>query len=71
MQHKWSRMVLSLLFHSPPMMLLANMEMATKPDYGCEFSSTMHTIHKKYMHNHVQDATLLQIILKELVGADG
>jgi hypothetical protein len=31
----------------------------------------MHAIHKKYMCNHVHDATLLQIILKELAGANG
>jgi hypothetical protein len=31
----------------------------------------MHAICKKYMYNHVHDATLLQFILKELAGADG
>ncbi len=31
----------------------------------------MHAICKKYMCNHVHDATLLQFILKELAGADG
>jgi hypothetical protein len=31
----------------------------------------MHAIHKKYMYNHVHDATLLQFILKELVGTNG
>ncbi len=51
--------------------LLANMEMATKSVYGLEFCSAMHTIRKKYMYNHVHNATLLQIILKELAGADG
>jgi hypothetical protein len=31
----------------------------------------MHTIRKKYAYNHVHDATSLQTILTELVGADG
>ncbi len=30
----------------------------------------MHAICKKYTYNHVHDATLLQIILKELAGAN-
>jgi hypothetical protein len=51
--------------------LLANIQIATKSDYGREFHSAMHAIHKKYMYNHVLDATLLKFILKELVGADG
>ncbi len=51
--------------------LLANIETATKSDYGREFRSAMHAICKKYTYNHVHDATLLQFILKELAGADG
>ncbi len=51
--------------------LLANIETATKSNYGREFCLAMHAIRKKYMYNHVHDATLLQFILKELVGADG
>ena len=51
--------------------LLANIETATKSDYGHKFCSAMHAIRKKYTYNHVQDATSLQIILTELVGADG
>ncbi len=31
----------------------------------------MHTIRKKYTYNHVHNAASLQIILKELVGANG
>ncbi len=50
--------------------LLANIETATKSDYRCEFLSAMHAIRKKYTYNHVHDATLLQTILTELVGAD-
>jgi hypothetical protein len=50
--------------------LLANIETATKSDYGCEHRSAMHTISKKYAYNHVHDATLLQTILTELAGAD-
>ncbi len=50
--------------------LLANIKTATKSDYGREFRSAMHAIRKKYTYNHVHDATLLQFILKELVGAD-
>ncbi len=30
-----------------------------------------YAIHKKYTYNHAHDATLLQFILKELVGANG
>jgi hypothetical protein len=50
---------------------LANIEMATKSNYGREFCLAMHVICKKYMYNHVHNATLLQIVLKELAGADG
>jgi hypothetical protein len=53
------------------LMLLANIKMATKSNYGCEFCSAMHAIRKKYPYNHVHDATLLQTILTELAGADG
>ncbi len=52
-------------------MLLANIETATKSNYGCEFCSAMHAIRKKYTYNHVHNATLLQFILRELAGADG
>jgi hypothetical protein len=45
--------------------LLANIETATKSNYGCEFFSAMYAIRKKYTYN------LLQFILKELAGADG
>ncbi len=51
--------------------LLANIETATKSNYGREFHLAMHTIRKMYTYNHVYDVTLLQIILKELAGADG
>ncbi len=51
--------------------LLANIKTATKSNYGREFSLAMHVICKKYMYNHVHNATLLQFILKELAGADG
>ncbi len=51
--------------------LLANIETATKSDYGREFRSAMHAIRKKYAYNHVHDATSLQTILTELAGADG
>jgi hypothetical protein len=53
------------------LMLLANIETATKSNYGREFCSTMHTIRKKYTYNHVYDRTLLQFILKELAAANG
>ncbi len=52
------------------LMLFANIKTATKSNYGCEFCSAMHAICKKYMYNHVHDAPLLQIILKELAGAN-
>ena len=51
--------------------LLANIETATKSDYGCKFHSAMHAIRKKYTYNHVHNATPLQTILTELAGADG
>jgi hypothetical protein len=50
---------------------LANIETATKSDYGREFRSAMHAIRKKYAYNHVHDATSLQTILTEFAGADG
>ncbi len=50
--------------------LLANIETATKSDYGCEFCLAMHPIRKKYTYNHVHNATSLKFILKELAGAD-
>jgi hypothetical protein len=51
--------------------LLANIKTATKSDCGREFCLAMHAIRKKYPYNHVHNATLLQTILTELVGADG
>ncbi len=62
----------SIVIGIPQLMLtlLANIKTATKSDYGREFCSAMHAIRKKYMYNHVHGATLLQFILKELVGAD-
>jgi hypothetical protein len=51
--------------------LLANIKTATKSNYGREFHSAMHAICKKYMYNHVHDATSLQTILTELAGAGG
>ena len=51
--------------------LLANIETATKSDYGREFCLAMHAIRKKYAYNHVHDVTSLQTILTELAGADG
>jgi hypothetical protein len=51
--------------------LLANIETATKSDYGLEFCLAMHAIRKKYTYNHVHDATSLQTILTELAGANG
>jgi hypothetical protein len=50
--------------------LLANIKRATKSNYGRKFCSAMHTIHIKYMYNHVHDATSLQFILKELAGTN-
>jgi hypothetical protein len=50
--------------------LLANIETATKANYGCEFCLAMHAIRKKYTYNHVHDGTLLQFILKKLAGAN-
>jgi hypothetical protein len=47
--------------------LVANIETATKSDYGRKFCSAMHPLCKKYTYNHVHDAILLHFILKELV----
>jgi len=43
--------------------LLANIETATKSNYGHEFCSAMHAIRKKYAYNHVHNARSLQTIL--------
>ncbi len=63
----------SIIISIPQLMLtlLANIETATKSNYGREFCSAMHAICKKYRYNHVHDATLLQFILKELAGTNG
>ena len=63
----------SIIIGIPQLMLalLANIKTATKSSYGLKFFSAMHTIRKKYMYNHVHDATLLQFILKELLGDNG
>ncbi len=53
------------------LILLANIETATKSNYGLKFCSAMHAICKKYMYNCVHDAALLQTILMELAGANG
>jgi hypothetical protein len=51
--------------------LLTNIKTMTKSNYGRDFCSAMHTKCKKYTYNHMHKATLLQIILKELAGANG
>jgi hypothetical protein len=51
--------------------LLANIKTAIKSNYEREFCLAMHAICKKYTYNHVHNTTLLQIILKELVGTNG
>ncbi len=51
--------------------LLAKIKTATKSNYGHEFCLAMHATCKKYTYNHVHDATSVQFILKELVGANG
>jgi hypothetical protein len=51
--------------------LLANIETATKYEYGHEFRSAMHAIRKKYTYNHMHNAASLQTILMELAGANG
>jgi hypothetical protein len=51
--------------------LSANIETATKSDYGREFCLAMHAIRKKYAYNHVHDVMSLQTILTELAGANG
>ncbi len=51
--------------------LLANIDTATKSDYGRKFCLAMHAIRKKYTYNQVHNATLLQTFLTELAGANG
>jgi len=51
--------------------LLANIKTATKSNYGRECFLTMHAIHKKNIYDQVHNATSLQTILTELVGANG
>ncbi len=46
------------------LMLIANIENATKAKYGHEFRSAMQAICKKYTYNHVHNATLLQDVMK-------
>jgi hypothetical protein len=73
MQSNMAQMAMyGIIIGIPQLMLtlLGNIEMATKSNYGREFCSTMHAIHKMYTYNHVYNAALLQIILKEMVGAD-
>ncbi len=41
------------------LMLLANIEMVTKSEYGNEFCSAMHAIHKRYTYNHVHNVASL------------
>ncbi len=50
--------------------LLANIETATKSEYGHKFCLAIHAICKKYTYNHVHNAASLQTILTELAGAD-
>jgi hypothetical protein len=73
MQSNAAQMATGIIIGIPQLMLtlLANIKTDTKSDYGREFCSAMHAICKKYTYNHVHDATLLQFILKELVGANG
>ena len=42
--------------------LLANIEAATKSNYGCKFCLAVHAICKKYTYNHVHNATSLQTL---------
>jgi hypothetical protein len=74
MQSNMAQMAMcSIVIGIPQLMLtlLANVETATKFNYGHELCLAMHAIHKKYRYNPVHNATLLQFILKELAGADG
>jgi hypothetical protein len=44
--------------------LLANIKTATKSDYGHQFFLAMHAIRKKYVYNHVHDATSLKTMMQ-------
>ncbi len=52
------------------LILLPNIHHAKEQDWGQEFHAAMAAIRKTYNYNHVNDATLLAFILKELAGAD-
>jgi hypothetical protein len=74
MQLNAARMAMYGIMISIPQLtltLIANIKNATKAEYGRKFRLAMQAICKKYMYNHVHEATLLQDIMKELAGADG
>jgi hypothetical protein len=50
--------------------LLANINRATRSRWGHEFQHTMSTIKKTYTYNHIHDATSLANILTECAHAD-
>jgi hypothetical protein len=52
------------------LMLLANIETATKHKYGREFRSAMQSICTKHAYNYKHDKALLKVIMTELAKAD-
>jgi hypothetical protein len=52
------------------LMLLANIETATKHKYGWEFRSAMQSIRTKYAYNYKHDKASLKVIITELAKAD-
>ena len=52
------------------LMLLANIETATKHKYGREFCLAMQSIRTKYAYNYKHDNALMKVIMTELAKAD-
>jgi hypothetical protein len=52
------------------LMLLANIETATKHKYGWGFRSAMQSIHTKFAYNYKHDKASLKVIMTELAKAD-
>ena len=52
------------------LMLLANIETATKHKYGREFQSEMQIISTKYTYNYKHEDALLKVIMTDLAKAD-
>ena len=52
------------------LVILSNIEDAAKHEWGSEFRTAMHTIHRYYVYNAVYDTLSVVTILTELAAAD-